>query len=109
MAGPGCPFPVEVIMDHGFHAPDLCMGTWLWAVHGPGTNERTAMDHGARNPEVKGQPSSHAMDHGEGGPTSDSAPTATLPVLVTGHNLLYRLAKAGFFDKPVYKLKQPWF
>ena len=47
--------------------PDLCMGARWWAMHGPGTNERTAMDHGARNLEVRGQPRGHFMDHGEGG------------------------------------------
>ena len=52
------------------------MGARWRAVHGSGTNERTAMDHGARNLEVRGQPRGHFMDHGEeGGPTSHSVPT----------------------------------
>ena len=62
-------------MDHGLHAPDLCMGTRLWAVHRTGANERTAMDHGAGNLEVRGQPRGRFMDHGGGGPTSRSVPT----------------------------------
>ena len=63
-------------MDHGRPAPDLCMGTRLWAVHRIGTNERSAMDHGATNPEVRGQPRGHVMDDGEkGGSTSYGART----------------------------------
>ena len=55
--------------------PDLCMGAGWWAVHKPGTKERSAMDHGARTQEVRGQTRGHFMDHGEeGGPTSAWAP-----------------------------------
>ena len=67
MAGPCCPFPAEVIMDHGLHAPDLCTGTGMWAVHRIGASKRTAMDHGARNLKVRGQPRGHFMDHSEEG------------------------------------------
>ena len=75
LAGPCWPVLAEVLRDPGSPEPDLCMGAGWWAVQGPGTNERTAMDP---EPETQRSGANGEVISGtvaRGGPTSVRAPT----------------------------------